>query len=253
MSSQALRVLIVDDEAPARNRLKDLLEDCAARLEVEVVGEAANGQLALELLQNCPADVVLLDIRMPGMDGVELAQHLQKLPQPPAVIFTTAYDAYAVRAFEVHAMDYLLKPIRLGRLFDALSRARSITPLRLDILREIGPGSRSHLSVQERGRIHLVPIGEVIYLRAELKYVTVRTAGREYLLEESLTRLEQEFGERFLRVHRNCLVARDYVAGFERSPQEDAEPHWLVLLKDIAEKLPVSRRQAHMVREFAKR
>ena len=149
-------------------------------------------------------------------------------------------------------MDYLLKPIRLGRLFDACRGPLSITPLRLDILRRSGPDPVPPLCAGA-GRLHLVPIGEVIYLRAELKYVTVRTAGREYLLEESLTRLEQEFGERFLRVHRNCLVARDYVAGFERSPQEDAEPHWLVLLKDIAEKLPVSRRQAHMVREFAKR
>ena len=250
MSSQALRVLIVDDEAPARNRLKDLLEDCAARLEVEVVGEAANGQLALELLQNCPADVVLLDIRMPGMDGVELAQHLQKLPQPPAVI-SPPPTMPTPSGPSKSAMDYLLKPIRLGRLFDA---CRGPAPSRLCARHpaEIGPGSRS-TSLWGAGRIHLVPIGEVIYLRAELKYVTVRTAGREYLLEESLTRLEQEFGERFLRVHRNCLVARDYVAGFERSPQEDAEPHWLVLLKDIAEKLPVSRRQAHMVREFAKR
>lgn len=251
MTSQALRVAIVDDEAPARNRLRDLLQDCAPRLELEVVGEAANAAAALELLQSSPADVVLLDIRMPGMDGLELARHLRKLDDPPAVIFTTAYDAYAIKAFEVHAVDYLLKPIRLGRLFDALSRARAITPLRLDVLKEIGPRSRSHLSVQERGRIHLVPIGEVIYLRAELKYVTVRTPEREFLLEESLTHLDQEFAGRFLRVHRNCLVARDFVTGFEKL-EEGGESRWMVLLKGLDEKLPVSRRQQHVVKELGR-
>ncbi|MBI2313621.1 MAG: response regulator transcription factor [Betaproteobacteria bacterium] len=252
MTGQALRIAIVDDEAPARNRLRDLLQDCAARLELEVVGEAANGAAALALLQSVAADVVLLDIRMPGMDGLELAQHLRKLDEPPAVIFTTAYDAYAIKAFEVHAVDYLLKPIRLGRLFDALNRARAITPLRLDVLREIGPRSRSHLSVQERGRVQLVPVGEVVYLRAELKYVTIRTREREFLLEESLTRLEQEFGERFVRVHRNCLVAKDYVSGFEKIGEEGGESRWVVLLKGLDEKLPVSRRQQHVVKELGR-
>lgn len=250
-SSQALRVVIVDDEAPARNRLQDLLEDCAAQLELEVVGEAASGGAALELLQSEPADVVLLDIRMPGMDGLELAQHLRKLPEPPAVIFTTAYDAYAVRAFDLHAVDYLLKPIRLGRLFEALKRARSVTPLRLEMLKEMSSKPRSHLSIQERGRIHLIPVGDVVYLRAELKYVTVRTREREYLLEEPLTRLEQEFGDQFLRIHRNCLVARSFVVGFEREAEEEGEPRWRVLLKGLDEKLPVSRRQIHIVKEFA--
>ena len=121
--------MIADDEAPARSRMRDLLEDCAASFALEVVGEAANGRALLELLQHTPADVVLLDIRMPEMDGIEAAQHIQKLAEPPAVIFTTAYDAYALKAFELHAVDYLLKPIRLRRLHDALTRVRSITPL----------------------------------------------------------------------------------------------------------------------------
>ena len=251
MKDQTLRILIVDDEAPARSRIRDLLEDCAAKVSLEIVGEAANGRAALDLLESNEVDVVLLDIRMPEMDGIELAQHLRKLPDPPAVIFTTAYDAYAIRAFELHAIDYLLKPIRLGRLYDALLRARSITPLRLDVLREIAPEPRANLGVRERGKILLVPITEVIYLKAELKYVTIRTLGREYLIEESLSNLEEEFGERFVRVHRNCLVAWDSIAGFEKMA-EDSSEYWTVMLKGIEEKLPVSRRQQHIVKEFGK-
>ena len=147
-----------------------------------------------------PADVVLLDIRMPEMDGIEAAQHLQKMANAPSVIFTTAYDAYALKAFELHAVDYLVKPIRLRRLYDALSRARAITPLSLDVLQKLTPEPRRHLSVQERGRVMLVPVDKISYMRAELKYVTIRTAEREHLLEESLTRLEQEF-RRSLRAH----------------------------------------------------
>jgi len=206
---QPLRVLIVDDEAPARNRLRDLIADCSASMSVEIAGDAASSRQALEMLPECDADVALLDIRMPEIDGIELAEHLQKLDAPPAVIFTTAYDAYALKAFEVHAIDYLLKPIRQSRLLDALSRARRMMPLRLEVLREIKPDARSHLSVNERGRIHLIPLPEVVFLKAELKYVTVRTAEREYLLEESLARLENEFAGRFVRIHRNCLVAKD--------------------------------------------
>lgn len=231
--------------------MRDLLEDCASKISLEIVGEAANGRAALDLLEEKEVDLVLLDIRMPEMDGLELAQHLRKLPDPPAVIFTTAYDSYALRAFDLHAVDYLLKPIRLGRLFDALSRARSITPLRLDVLREIAPEPRANLSVRERGKILLVPLEEVIYLKAELKYVTIRTNEREFLIEEALSNLEEEFGARFVRIHRNCLVAKDAIAGFEKVAEAGSE-YWAVLLKGIAEKLPVSRRQAHIVKEFGK-
>lgn len=188
---EALRILIVDDEALARARLRDLLTDCAEKIPLEIVGEAASGIEALKRLDEQPADVVLLDIRMPEMDGIELAQHLMKLPDPPAVIFTTAYDAYALRAFDVHALDYLLKPVRLGRLFDALTRARSITPLRIEILQQLARRPRGHLSIQERGRVHLIPVDSILYLKAELKYVTVRTREREFLIEESLSRLEE--------------------------------------------------------------
>jgi len=251
-AGQALRVLIVDDEAPARSRVRDLIGDCALKLPIEIAGEAATGRQALEMLPACEADVVLLDIRMPEMDGLEVAQHIQKLDEPPAVIFTTAYDAYALKAFEVHAVDYLLKPIRLSRLFDALTRARTLAPLRLDVLRELKPEARTHLSVNERGRIHLIPVGDIVFLKAELKYVTVRTAEREFLLEESLAKLEQEFLGRFVRIHRNCLVAKAAIRGFERATDADGEGHWAVVLKDVAEKLAVSRRQQHIVREFGR-
>jgi two-component system response regulator AlgR len=251
MTQNALRVLVVDDEGPARARLRDLLADCSAEMALEVVGEAATAREALDALAAKHADVVLLDIRMPEMDGIELAQHLQKLDEPPAIVFTTAYDAYAIRAFEVHAIDYLLKPIRLTRLKDALGRARSTRNPTPDALREMSKGAPAFLSAQERGRIHLIPVNDVIYLKAELKYVTVRTAEREYLIEEALARLEQEHGDRFVRVHRNCLVARAAIRGFERGTG-DAEGGWLALLDGCDEKIPVSRRQQHIVRELAR-
>ena len=172
-----LTIFIVDDEPPARNRLKDLLNDCAAQFSLQLVGEAGNGQEALDKLADNPAEVVLMDIRMPQMDGIELARHLNKLEHPPVIIFTTAYDAYAVQAFEQRAIDYLLKPIRLGRLFDALSRARTAVPLRTEVLQELTPEPRSFLSAHERGKVLLIPIEKVLYLRAELKYVTVSNGG----------------------------------------------------------------------------
>lgn len=251
-ATHLLRIVIVDDEAPARQRLRDVLSDCAARLPLVVVGEADNGRAALELLAREPADVVLLDIRMPGMDGTEVAQHLQRLSPPPAVIFATAYDAYAIRAFEVHAIDYLLKPIRAGRLRDALLRAQSVAPPRAGALRDAQSGPRACLSAQERGRIHLIPVEDVVYLKAELKYVTVRTAAREFLVEESLVHLEEEFGARFVRVHRNCLVARAAIRGFERAPGEGGETRWEVLIQGTDERIRVSRRQQHIVKEFGR-
>ncbi|HYH41561.1 MAG TPA: LytTR family DNA-binding domain-containing protein [Burkholderiales bacterium] len=251
MSAGALQILIVDDEAPARARLRDLLADCAPDVLLAVVGEAATARDALNVLATTPVDVILLDIRMPEMDGIEFAQHLQKLPQPPAIIFTTAYDAYAIRAFEVHAIDYLLKPIRSARLKDALTRAQSARTPAAAALRELSRGAPAFLSAQERGRIHLIPIDDVIYLKAELKYVTVRTAEREYLIEDALARLEQDHGERFVRLHRNCLVARSAVRGFERGAGE-GEGHWVALLEGCDEKIAVSRRQQHIVRELGR-
>lgn len=247
----ALRVFIVDDEPPARNRLRDLLSDCSEQLALELVGEAGNGREALDKLADIVADVVLLDIRMPQMDGIELAQHLNKLPKPPVVIFTTAYDAYAIKAFDLRVIDYLLKPIRLGRLFEALNRARVAVPVQTEMLRELLPDPRKNLSIHERGKIHLIPIEQVLYLRAELKYITVRTAEREFLIEESLNALEKEFATRFARIHRNCLIAKDAIAGFEKGGDE-GESGWMVKLKGLDELLAISRRQQHIVKEFSR-
>jgi two-component system response regulator AlgR len=264
---RVLRVFIVDDEPPARNRLRDLLCDCSAQLALEVVGEAGNGQEALDKLMETSADVVLMDIRMPQMDGIELARHLQQMPRsvpgkaegqvmglpkwPPVIIFTTAYDAYAIKAFELHAIDYLLKPIRMERLVEALMRAREAVPVQSEVLRDLLPGPRKHLAIHERGKILLVPIEQVLYLHAELKYVTVRTAEREYLIEESLNALEKEFAVRFVRIHRNCLVAKEAIAGFEKSGGEEGEGSgWMVKLQGLDELLAISRRQQHIVKEF---
>lgn len=247
-----LRIVLADDEGPARVRLRDLLSDCAESVPNEVVGEAASGRELLELLQERPADVALLDIRMPEMDGLEAARHLQKLPGAPRVVFTTAYDVHAVQAFELHAIDYLLKPIRQRRLAEALARVRGLPPLQADVLGRIAPQPRSHLSVHDRGRVILVPVPSILYLRAELKYVAIRTRDREFLVEESLTRLEAEFAGRFVRIHRSYLVATAFLVGFERISGEEGDGHWVALVRGIDERLPVSRRQAHVVRELGK-
>lgn len=246
-----LAVFIVDDELHARNRIKDLLIDCTEQLPLVLVGEAAHGTEALAKLSEIPADVVLTDIRMPQMDGIELAQHLNKLPKPPVIIFTTAYDRYAINAFEQRAIDYLLKPIRLGRLFEALTRARAAVPIRNEVLQELTPEPRKNLSIHERGKIILVPIEQVLYLRAELKYITVRTVEHEYLIEESLIALEKEFAVRFIRIHRNCLVAKDEIEGFEKIAETDtSELHWAAKLRGLTELLPISRRQQFIVKEI---
>ena len=246
MNEATLNILIADDETLARNRLRELLASIPG---THIVGEASNGREAITLSEELRPDILLLDIRMPEMDGLEAAEHLQKLERPPAIIFATAYDAHAIQAFELNAVDYLLKPIRLERLASALKKARALLPAQMEELRQIRP-ARTHLSISERGRILLVPIEQVIYLRAELKYLTVRTAEREYLIEESLTQIEQEFSERFVRLHRNCLAARSSVRGFERHHGADGEIHWVALLNELQDTLPVSRRQQHIVREF---
>jgi len=252
MAEPPMRVLVVDDEAPARRRLRDLLDDCGTALPLTVVGEAQHGREALDLLQSAPADLVLTDIHMPDMDGIEFARHLLKLAHPPVVIFTTAFHEHAVQAFEVNAIDYLVKPVRVQRLLAALQKVPKLRPLTTEKLAELPTSSRRFLSVTERSRVVLVPIEEVVYLKAELKYITIRTAQREHLLEESLTRLESEFGQRFVRVHRNCLVARDFIRGFERRVNDDGDAHWEVLLHGVQETLPVSRRQQFVVREIGR-
>ncbi len=248
--STPIRILIVDDEAPARRRMCELLEDARQACPHILVGEAINGAEALEKCQAALVpDVVLMDIHMPDMTGLECTQHLLKLASPPGVIFVTAYDDHAVRAFELQALDYLMKPVRLERLIGALQKVRPVTTLQVDGLPK---AARRYLSVTERGRVILVPIDEVIYFRADNKYISIQTNEREYLLEDSLNRLEEEYGDRFVRTHRNSLIGRDQIGGFEKG-NNDEESTWLVLIKGRPEKLPVSRRQQHIVKEYSKR
>lgn len=242
-----LRVILADDEVLARARLADLLMDLSDTFDVEIVAQAGNGIAALERAADTPADVILLDIQMPGMNGLETARNIAALEHPPAIVFVTAFDEHALRAFELRAVDYLLKPVRLARLREALSRLK---PLPLEDAMALSP-RRTHFSLLERGRIWRVAVDDVLYLRAELRYVTARTREREYLLDESLVKLEEEFGDAFLRIHRNCLVARAHLEGFQRQADQ-GEGHWLALLKDWPERLPVSRRQMHVVRDFVK-
>jgi len=249
-----LSILIVDDEALARTRLRDLLADLAAEIKTMVVAEATDGLEAIAAIAEHPVDVVLVDIRMPKMNGIELAQHLAHVDNPPAIIFVTAYDSHAVQAFELNAVDYLVKPVRAPRLAAALHKVRQKQPpIAAHTLARLQSGARTHLSCHERGRLLLIPLPEILYLRADLKYVTARTASREYLLDESLTSLEDEFSERFIRLHRSALVAKDAISGFEKNTAEDAETQWQALLRGIPEKLPVSRRQWPLVKSFAKK
>ncbi len=245
--AEPLKILVVDDEPLARDRLRALLVDIAVQFPSVVAGEAGNGVAALEFLRDHPVDVVLADIRMPRMDGIELAGHLGAFPAPPAVIFTTAYDHYAVQAFDLNAVDYLLKPVRAQRLLTALQKVPAVRQADPEVLASVGRamrgGGRTHLSCLERGRLLLVPVGEVLYLKADLKYVTARTVDREYLLDEALTHLESEFAERFIRLHRAVLVARTALAGFEKAAGDDAEAYGWALLRGVPDKLPVSRRQ----------
>lgn len=250
------RLYIVDDEAPARARLKTLMSDIAAECPHELVGEAGHAQAALDGIAATAPDIVLLDVQMPGMTGIELAAHLSSTVGAPAVIFISAHDEYALKAFEVHALDYLLKPVRAARLAEAIRR---VTALRMqssaqhDAIHAAAAAlqpRRRHFSVQERGRLLLVPVTEVLYLKAELKYVTLRTRSQEYLIEESLMSIEEEMAELFIRVHRNALVARGAIIGVERGAipvdegdGEKVQESWQVILHGVDERLPISRRQ----------
>ena len=248
-NSRPKRIIIADDEPPARRRLFDLLDELQPAFPHVVVAEAENGRAALQAAQQ-GADVILLDINMPEMDGLEAARHLLKMDNAPSVIFITAYEQHALAAFEVHAVDYLLKPVRRERLLAALQRVVPLTETQLEGLPR---GARRYLSISERGRLLLVPSDDVIFFRAELKYITVVTAEKEHLLEDSLTRIDEEFGDRFLRIHRNCLARADLIETFERDADADGEAQWIVTLRGRPERLPVSRRQHAQVRSLAKR
>jgi two-component system, LytTR family, response regulator AlgR len=243
-STAPLRVLIVDDEALARSRLRTLLGDCSP--PAAVVGEAASGAEALGAVQRQEIDLVLLDIHMPGGDGMALAERLARLPAPPAVVFVTAHIEHALAAFEVQAVDYLTKPVRLERLQQALQKVERLRQVSIgpqpDLLNEV-------LVIQDRGRTERVPLSEVLYLKAELKYITVRTATRSYILDGSLGDLEEKYPKALMRIHRNALIARRAVRALEKHYDAEEGEGWAVRLSGITEVLAVSRRQLSAVRQ----
>lgn len=240
-----MRILIVDDEQLARERLKRILEE---QNEHQVIGEAASGQEALQAIDALNPDIVLLDIRMPGMDGLEVARHLIGAERAPAILFTTAYDEYALEAFKVHAVDYLLKPVRPERLKEALAKVLKPNKLQWKSLnhhQDGSPKARTHISSRTRRGIVLVPVNDIYYFRAEHKYVTVRHKEGEVLIEDTLKELEKEFHERFLRIHRNCLASLSYLQALERNLNGQLS----IRLRGVAETLEVSRRHMSKVRQ----
>lgn len=240
-----LRVLIVDDEPLARARLRVLLGDCR-QPEALAAGEADCAAQALALAQHQRFDVALVDIHMPGADGLQLARALRDVPQPPLVVFVTAHAEHAVQAFEVEAVDYLTKPVRRERLQAALQKVERL--LHMQPTRETD-AAQDWLIISERGRTVRVPLAEVLYLKAELKYITVRTAEASHLLDSSLSQLEDKYPERFLRIHRNALVARNAIRALVRHHDPEEGEGWAVRLAGIDELLMVSRRQTAAVRE----
>ncbi len=246
-----LRVLIVDDEALARLRLAQLVESSArdGGPPARVAGEAADAQAALLWLAVNPADLVLLDIQMPGADGLALAARLRALHPALQLVFVTAHAGHALQAFELAAVDYLTKPVRRERLHAAFERAARLISAGMVVK------DQPVIVVTERGGLLRVPLAEVLYLKAEMKYVTVRTASRSYVVDDSLTDLEPRLGESFLRVHRNAIVARAAVQALERRVVEatpdaaDGGEAWAVQVRSVDEWLAVSRRQLGAVRE----
>lgn len=256
--TSALRVFLIDDEPLARLRLRQLLADMVLPV-VTVVGEAGSAAAALQWLSQYRADLLLLDIRMPGLDGLALAERLRQWHDVPAVVFVTAHPEHALAAFEVDAFDYLTKPVRRARLQEALMRVMhrlGRAPRALVETRPVGLDEEPAIMVSVRGQVIRVPLTEVLYLKAELKYVTLRTARSIFVLDESLTDLEPRLGPRFLRVHRNALVARQAIRELMRRPatpgsedEPDGGEVWSVLIAEVDEWLTVSRRQLPAVRE----
>lgn len=235
------RVLIVDDEALARVRLKDLLQEIA---DIEIVGEANNGSDALTKIEQLEPDIVLLDIRMPVMDGLEAARHLAAWDDAPAVIFTTAHDEHALAAFEANAIDYLLKPVRRERLEQALRKAQRPAAHNVALAHVSNGETRSHICAHQRGNVILIPVTDIYYFQADSKYTTVHHRHGEILIDEPLKQLETEFAAHFTRIHRNALVANREIAALEK----DSNGHFQLRLRHLDVVLEVSRRLAPEVR-----
>jgi len=238
-----MNVLIVDDEQLARQRLRKLITESEG---YNIIGEAETGEDALRKTQASNPDVVLMDIRMPGMDGIEAANYINRMDKPPAIIFTTAFGEHALKAFETHAIDYLLKPIKQSRLAAALDAAKRMNKAQLSKLREDETaGARQKICVKNRGSLELIPIEEIIYFKADQKYVTLRTSDQEHLIEESLKTLEQEFSNHFIRIHRNALVAVPMLHGLIKNN----EGHTCVNFNEIDDLLEISRRHLPGIRK----
>ena len=238
-----MNVLIVDDEQLARQRLRKLLTDNGS---YQIIGEAETGEDALRKTQLSHPDVILMDIRMPGMDGIEAARYINRMDNPPAIIFTTAFSDHALNAFETHAIDYLLKPIKRGRLEAALDAAKRMNKAQLNQLRvDEMSSSRRSICVKNRGSLELIPVEDILYFKADQKYVTLRTADDEHLIEESLKSLEEEFAGSFIRIHRNALVAANTISGMTKNGQG----HACVQFRDIDELLEISRRHLPDIRK----
>lgn len=245
-----MKILLADDEVLSRERLRDLLAELTP--PVEVVGEAANGVEAINLAVKLKPDLALLDINMPGLDGIRCARELGHLPEGPAVVFITAHDDFALQAFEVAACDYLLKPVRKERLAAALARAKRLTPShweRLDASLPLADAARDYICAQRSGEIRLIPVAEILCFYADQKYTTVKTATGEDLIEDSLKSLEREFGERFVRIHRNALVATGSIERLEKGGWGGGK----LRLRGLCEPLEVSRRCLPGIRALLKR
>jgi len=239
-----MKVLIVDDEPPARDRLRELLNRLP---DYEPCGEAGNGMEALRLAARLQPDIVLLDIQMPGLDGLETARRLAELAQPPAIIFVTAYGEYALDAFDAHAVAYLLKPVRLERLEQALANAGRLNRAQLaNLAAEPATTGRTHIRVRIGQRLELIALADVCYFQADQKYVAVRHRHGQALIEDSLKTLETALGMRAVRVHRNALAMTAQVAGLEKT----ADGGGVLTFHGIPDRLEVSRRHLTTVRQF---
>lgn len=242
-----MKVLIVDDEAPARDRLQQMLEESA---DFEVVGTAGNGRDAVDAAARLAADIVLLDIRMPGMNGIEAAHHLNELDNPPAIVFTTAYDEYAIDAFDAMAVGYVLKPVRRERLHRALGQAAKISRAALDSV--AGPAGasepRTHLCARVHGEMKLIPVDEVAYFHADQKYTRVEFTSGNHLIDDSLKQLEQEFSDRFVRIHRSALVAVQHIDSLTKSADGEISVKLRAGSSVASDPLHISRRHVAAVK-----
>ena len=241
-----MRILVVDDETLARDRLRRMLE---SEGEHEVVGEAANGSQAVVMCEELQPELVLLDIRMPGMDGLETARHFLGLEDPPAVIFCTAYEEHAIQAFDLQAVGYLLKPVRKDNLLAALAKTVRLNRAQLAALKAVDVGRRSHISARTHKGIELIPLDDVRYFQADQKYVTVRYGAGEVIVDETLRELEEEFAEQFIRVHRNALVAKGHIEGLLKT----SDGQVAVRLQGLTETINISRRHLPGVRKIVKK